>query len=79
MAPTNGYTDSIEISMVPGVSPDWSYTWGTNFLFYFGQPPKYGRMVFGTGGSSHGFGMQYWFNPSGSRNLEFDPSKQISP
>jgi hypothetical protein len=23
--------------------------------------------------------MDYWFNPSGSRNLEFDPSKVINP
>jgi hypothetical protein len=48
------------------------------FYFYFGQPRRYGRLHLRTDGDRPYVFIDYWLNPSGSRNLEYDASKTVS-
>jgi hypothetical protein len=72
-APESGYVPQHDENLhaANGASP--GTTIDKRFYFYFGQPPKYGRLHFRTDGDRPYVSIQYWLNPSGSRNLEHDP------
>lgn len=76
-APESGYVAEYDESLhaINGASPGVSVD--KEFYFYFGEPRKYGRMHFRTDGHRPLIFIDYWLNPSGSRNLEFDPAKVI--
>jgi hypothetical protein len=77
IAPEVGYETEIQWDMLAG-APGWQRILTKNYYFRFGSPPKYGRMEIRINGSSPVVDVNYWLNPSGSRNLEFDPKKQVT-
>ena len=73
-APENGYSPAIEINM-----PDSAETWRTDFQrkFFIRLPDgKYGRIDLFLLARNGVFTVSSGINPSGSRNLEFDPAVQ---
>ena len=77
-APETGYSQSYDIDMRAS-SGDWRVSAEKTLYFSYGDPPKYGLMKLRTDGNSRYVFIDYVLNPSGSRNLEFDPKKQIKP
>jgi len=80
VAPPEGYVSTFEFSMpVEGINGDWSdECWKYFFVHLPGD--HYARMSFrmiARGG--HFAVVESYYNPSGSRNLEFDPKKAIAP
>jgi len=77
-APENGYNQSVEIEM-PADAENWRPQVARQ---YFVQLPgnRYGRIQFEMiAGGDHFFSITSHFNPSGSRNLEYDPSLAVNP
>jgi hypothetical protein len=74
--PETGYQNSFVVSM-PAMAADWNVSANKTLYFVFGEPKKYGRLNFRTDGNSRYVFIDYVLNPSGSRNLEFDPAKEI--
>ncbi len=78
-APTDGYQQSITIEMPTNVK-DWTPTVSGSYYIKSGQ--AYGRMTIGGMANFQppptAFDADIYLNPSGSRNLEFDPAKQIN-
>lgn len=79
-APESGY----QSAFVTGMSSNnvaWNRELKQNFYIKDGQG-KYGRLLIDLFTDAvrpdTGIKIQTWFNPSGSRNLEFDPAKQIN-
>ena len=68
-APAIGYQKGVEFDMPAGV-PGWRQQITKSYFIQFGTPPKYGRIRVRIRGSSQIIGIEYWVNPSGSRNLE---------
>ena len=68
-APATGYVRQVEFKMPVGV-PGWSPMLEKNYFIRFGNPPKYGRVEVELHGSSQNVYLDYWINPSGTRNLE---------
>ncbi len=77
-APESGYAPSLEINMPKNLGKDWKSSVEQQAYLVFGKPPRYARMNFRMSGIGENFYMDYWLNPSGSRNLEYDPQKEIS-
>ena len=77
-APENGYVEELEINAPASLGEKWTISTEQQVYVVFGNPKKYGRMTFRTKANGQHFFMDYWLNPSGSRNLEFDPTKQIN-
>jgi hypothetical protein len=77
-APEADYKSSDEIDMT--VKPD--QPWQSDVeRHYFVRTAngRYGRLIFGmVAGGDHFCVVESYFNPSGSRNLEFDPNKVVS-
>jgi len=76
-APLDGYQQSILLNF-PTNMTGWSDKFEKRFYFKSENEKAYGRMTIklDNEGWFHG---DIYINPSGSRNLEFDPSKQIWP
>jgi hypothetical protein len=78
-APADGYQPSVTISM-PADDKNW--TSSMNRSYYFQSGRTYGRMTIEVTADFQPpptlFDAYIYANPSGSRNLEFDPSKQIN-
>jgi len=78
-APTEGYQPSVTISM-PTDDKKWTSTVSGTYYFKNGQ--TYGRMTINVMANFQPpptlFDADIYANPSGSRNLEFDSSKQIN-
>lgn len=77
IAPENGFASEVEFNMAAG-APDWKQVVAKSYYFRFGSPSRYGRMDVRINGASQVVNVDYWLNPSGSRNLENDPAKQIT-
>jgi hypothetical protein len=80
LAPESGYVPSISVEM-PATRNDWSRTYTRSF-YVKSRGRLYARISFDlhsipSGGPSY-VSLKSWVNPSGSRNLEYDPSKQAS-
>lgn len=87
-APADGYQPTASYSVSKN-SALWSSQKKLTVYLVSGSPPKYSRLEFEIN-SNNGFapgglgkeGVVSWeifTNPSGSRNLEYDPEKQINP
>jgi hypothetical protein len=75
-APETGYLPSFEINM-PSTASDWRVSAEKTLYFIYGEPKKYGRLQLRTDGNSRYVFIEYVLNPSGSRNLEFGPAKEV--
>lgn len=77
-APEEGYVPAIELSNKSPRSPAWS---GDNGAQFFVKTPQgYGRVVVrNTPGMAWVYVTSYFNTKSGSRNLEVDPQKLVSP
>jgi hypothetical protein len=79
-APAEGYQPSITITMP---SDDKNWTPFVSKSYYFHNGTNYGRMTISIMADFQPpptlFDAYIYANPSGSRDLEFDPSKQTNP
>ena len=75
-APETGYNPLIDLSLHATNGSSKEVTAQQDCYFCFGQPRKYGRLHFNTDGDRPYVFIDYYLNPSGSRNLEYDPGKQ---
>lgn len=76
-APANGYVATDEIRMPMSLGEAWGYSAKRNYFLALANG-NYARMTFEMiAGGDHFFEIESFLNPSGSRNLEFDPSKAI--
>jgi len=75
-APLEGYQPITEINMPLSLGDNWKRSVGKNYYIAFGQPRKYGKLHIEVKGDGENVFINYWLNPSGSQNLEYDPSKQ---
>jgi hypothetical protein len=76
-APENNYTPSIDVNM-PSAAENWKHGIDQQFYIRYTNPVRYGRIRFQMDGASQNVSVAYWLNPaSGSRNLEFDATKQV--
>lgn len=78
-APESGYTPELKLEF-KGDDPAWTDHTSPKFYFVFGSPPRYGRISV-TRYFAYGDRMdvEYWVNPSGSRNVEADPRRSPEP
>ena len=77
LAPENGYTSSIEINMPASLGDKWRMVIEKQFYIVFGVPKKYARIKFEINVKGQNYFIDYYTNPDGSRNLEYDKSKEI--
>ena len=70
-APESGYVAEYNASLRPTNGASADVTLDRHFYFYFGQPRKYGRFHLKTDGDRPYVSIAYWFNPTGSRSLEY--------
>lgn len=79
-APAEGYQSSITISM-PTTAIDWVHTLSRSYYFKSQDGQNYGRITINTTTNFQPpptvFRADIYINPAGSRNLEFDPAKEI--
>jgi len=79
-APATGYQPSITFNM-PKNMKDWDAALNRSFYFKGENGKNYGRMTIDIQADFQPpptlFGANVLINPAGSRNLEFDPSKEI--
>jgi len=74
VAPSSGYQESDEVDL-PAGSPNWSNVCERKYFVKL-VGGKYGRITLSVNALGS-FQVQGHVNPSGSQNLEFDPSKRI--
>lgn len=78
-APLDGYETKVVIDM-PSTSPHWQSSVFRRFYFKSRRDAIYGRMTIDLTADYEppptGVTLEAWINPSGSRNLEYDPAKQ---
>lgn len=77
IAPEDGYIPEVVFDM-PAAAPDWRQVITQRYYFRIGTPPQFGRMEVRINGASQVVNVNYWLNPSGSRNLEYDSGKQLT-
>ena len=82
LAPETGYQTFFETNMAAGV-PDWKESLEKTFYVKLRNGKMYGRMsirvrTFSDPPPTQVY-FESWLNPTGSRNLEYDPDKRISP
>jgi hypothetical protein len=75
-APETGYTEILAIEMTADRG-DWQQGIEKQAFFVAGTPPRYGRLTLRTHGATRYVFLDYYLNPDGSRNLEYDPAKEI--
>jgi hypothetical protein len=77
-APENGYAASAQIDM-PQNAANWSKNFAQEYFVRL-SGNRYARMEFRiTSGRNQFATIRSYLNPSGSRNLEFDPAKVVNP
>jgi hypothetical protein len=78
IAPVDGYLPTDEIDMPVSLNEGWSRFAKRRYFFKL-RDGTYGRISFEmVAFNDHFFKLEAFLNPSGSGNLEFDPSKEIS-
>ena len=75
-APPSGYDSSLEFSALAS-SPEWRAALEKHFYFVVGSPPQYGRMRFSAKIYGGGYFLDYFINPTGDRNLVYDPLRDV--
>jgi hypothetical protein len=76
VAPSSGYQASDEVDMSPS-NEGWNDQSERDYFIKLADG-KYGRIRLSV--NAHGsFSIEGHINPSGSQNLEFDPSKRLKP
>jgi len=79
-APAEGYESEITFDFPTNI-PNWTYSFTRSFFFKSQNGQFYGRISVNVMANFQPpptlFDAEIYVNPSGSRNLEFDPSKQI--
>lgn len=78
-APETGYQPRFQLVMNP-TNPKWSHRVNKKFYLKSRNGQLYARMeveVFSNYQNEGALGVRYFANPSGSRNLEYDPAKEI--
>ncbi|HZR16291.1 MAG TPA: carboxypeptidase-like regulatory domain-containing protein [Verrucomicrobiae bacterium] len=76
-APNEGFGDSDEINMPASLENGWGRNAKRSYFLKLANG-NYARMTFEMiAGGDHFFEVESFVNPSGSRNLEFDPNKAI--
>lgn len=79
-APANGYRQVVTVSM-PTEKKDWSPDFQKAYYFTTGERQDYGRINIDLTADFQppptSFDADIFVNPSGSRNLEFDPAMQV--
>lgn len=69
-APENGYNEQYTVDMPADLGTGWKVSTERTLYFSFGEPKKYGRIVFRTDANSRYIFLDYFINRSGSRQLE---------
>jgi hypothetical protein len=78
-APTDGYRSLDVINMPATLGVDWSDHAHRAYFLKLANG-NYARISFDmVAGGDHFFQLESFLNPSGSRNLEFDPAQEIKP
>lgn len=77
-APEEGYQSGYEIQMEQSVGDNWQKNVRDELFIKFNDG-TYGLIKFKVAAGSQMFRYQYYYNPSGSQNLEYDPTKRINP
>jgi len=82
LAPENGFSQTFEFGVAQN-DPNWVRDLTGTFYFH-AKNGNYGRIIIDLAADSDrpqgtGFEAEVWLNPSGSRNLEFDGTKEIQP
>jgi hypothetical protein len=78
-APMDGYRSSDAINMPATLEADWSSHAKRTYFLKLANG-DFARVSFEmVAGGDHFFQLESFLNPSGSRNLEFDPAKEITP
>ena len=79
-APVEGYESEVALNF-PTNTPNWRYSFSRSFFFKSKNGQVYGKMSINVLANFQPpptlFDAEIYANPSGSRNLEFDPAKQI--
>lgn len=78
MAPENGYQPYYEISMLKSLGKKWQSSISKKSFFIKFKDGNYARINLRVITGSETVEIESFFNPSGSRNLEFDETKQIN-
>ena len=80
LAPESGYKPRYELVMSPS-NPNWSNSIEKKFYLSSRGGKVYAsiQMRIFTYDDASGIELNYFANPAGSRNLEFDPAKAIDP
>jgi len=76
-APESGYVSEFDAKRHP-TGGNANVTIDKQFYFCFGQLRRYGRLHLRTDGDRPFVAVDYWLNPTGDRNLEFDPAKAVT-
>ena len=76
-APADGYQRSLTLTRKTPKPPSWNDLYEGGIL-YFKGPEKYGRIELRMMPGKEWLRATIYLNPSGSRNLEYDPAKQTS-
>lgn len=77
-APENGYTEAVEIDMPKTLGSNWQRTKRVEYFLKLRDGP-FARVVLTMHAGHNNFlVMESFVNPSGSRHMEYDPSKQAS-
>lgn len=71
-APEDGYQSAIDFKFQKN-DPNWAKDLDKNYYIKFGNPARYGRLRLKTSISMGGAILTHAINPTGSRNLEYDP------
>ena len=78
LAPTDDYQSSLTLDDSTPKPPRWTEIYEGG-VFYLRSGSNYGRFEIQMISGKAWMRIKTWLNPSGSRNLEFDPQKTIRP
>ena len=78
LAPTDNYQSSLVLDNTIPKPPRWTDVYQGG-IFYLKTGSTYGRIEIQMISGKDWMRIKSWFNPSGARNLEFDPTKVIKP
>jgi len=77
-APLDGYQSTVTLDANTSKPPMWTELYEGG-VFFMKSGSKYGRLEIQMISGRDWMRIKSWINPHGSRNLEFDPAKAITP
>lgn len=75
-APPSGYETAMEFTGSAS-SPEWRPSFEKQLYYVVGAPPRYGRMELSVKIYAGRYYVDYFFNPTGERNLVYDPLRDL--